>query len=89
MHDDALLVASELTTSAVVNATGAADEEFELLAEIVPDGVRIAVLDARSEAPAGRPEPDGLGLRIVQRIARRWGSERSDGGRVWAVLGLG
>jgi anti-sigma regulatory factor (Ser/Thr protein kinase) len=94
VRDDALLIASELTTNAVIHSSAARDEELELLAELVPDGVRIAVVDACREEPlsgprpAGEPEPERLGLRIVQAIARRWGTERLNGRRLWAVLAM-
>jgi anti-sigma regulatory factor (Ser/Thr protein kinase) len=92
VHDDALLVASELATNAVRRSARGADSEIELLAELVPDGLRIAVTDTCRLAPTPAPGPEagqiGLGLRIVQGIARRWGAERRDGGQMWAVLAI-
>ena len=90
VHDDALLVASELATNAVRRSARGADSEIELLAEFVPDGLRIAVTDTCRLAPTPAPEAGqiGLGLRIVQGIARRWGAERRDGRQMWAVLAI-
>lgn len=94
VHDDALLVASELATNAVRHSRQDGDGEFELLAEIVPDGLRIEVTDTYLDDHLGGPrlaseeEPDALGLRIVQQLARRWGAERFDGQRMWAVLAM-
>jgi hypothetical protein len=45
VRDDALLVASELATTALRRATHHAENEIELVAEVVPDGLRIAVSD--------------------------------------------
>jgi hypothetical protein len=94
VHDDALLVASELATSAVMEPTVDPTSEIELLAELVPDGLRIAVTDSGRRDPTAGPtpadedQPQRMGLRSVQAIARRWGAERLDGQRVWAVLAM-
>jgi hypothetical protein len=90
VHDDALLLASELATSAVRDADEG--KEIELLAELVPDGLRIAVSNPSPgqgtkddlEPPGSR----GAGQRIVHALARRWGRERVNGEHVWAVLAL-
>jgi anti-sigma regulatory factor (Ser/Thr protein kinase) len=93
-RDDVLLVASELTTNAVLHSGSDSSSEIELRAELVPDGVRIAVSDeGRSQKqprprPASARMPGGLGLPIVEAISRRWGSERPNGLRVWAELAL-
>lgn len=94
VHDDALLVASELATEAVRQATVESAGEIELSAELVHDGLRIVVThSARPELttglePAEAVNSDGLGLRIIQGVARRWGTERFDGRRTWAVLSI-
>jgi two-component sensor histidine kinase len=92
VRDDALLVASELATNALRHVCDNGGGALEVTAELVPDGLRIAVSDTcEPEAlsgprPVDAPEPDGLGLRIVQAIAHRWGAERFDGQRTWAVV---
>jgi hypothetical protein len=53
VRDDAILLASELTTSAVLHAGGGRKQEIELLAERVPDGLRIAVGDTGGTRDAG------------------------------------
>jgi len=94
IRDDAILVASELATNALRHAYDDGPDEIELVAELVPDGVRIAVTDTGASDPEGGPrpagaaEPDRISLRIVQAIARRWGTERVDGHRTWAVLAI-
>jgi anti-sigma regulatory factor (Ser/Thr protein kinase) len=55
--EDALLVASELATNAVLRAGADAEGEFELLAELIPDGIRIAVTDDGRAGGAGGAMP--------------------------------
>jgi anti-sigma regulatory factor (Ser/Thr protein kinase) len=94
VRDDALLVASELTSNAVRHSGAAPAGEIELRAQLVPDGVLIEVIDeGRSgdipHARASEAEaPGGFGLPVVEAISRRWGSERVRGTRVWAELRL-
>jgi hypothetical protein len=56
--------------------------------------VRIAVTHRFGGKPDSSPQPFsgagadvGIGLLIVKAIARRWGTERVNGQRVWAVVG--
>jgi anti-sigma regulatory factor (Ser/Thr protein kinase) len=94
IRDDALLVASELATNALRQAPSQGGGELEVVAEFVPDGVRIVVSDAAEPdredgpRPASAVEPDRIAWRVVQAIARRWGAERFDGHRTWAVLAM-
>jgi serine/threonine-protein kinase RsbW len=91
---DAMLVATELVTNAVLHA--GADETDEIAVRIrrVRDGLLISVSDpGRSGTDAHivggtRPLFGGYGLQVVAAIASRWGSERGDGYRVWAELPL-
>ncbi|WP_205471599.1 ATP-binding protein [Nocardioides sp. SYSU D00038] len=88
------LCVSELVTNAVVHAgTGSA------LGLAVDDGLLTVTVRDRgrveSQAPRPADEPDplrvhGRGLRLVETLADRWGSERTgDGTRVWFVVDLG
>jgi anti-sigma regulatory factor (Ser/Thr protein kinase) len=94
VRDDALLVVSELASNAVRHSGCDSSDEVELLAELVPGALRLAVIDnGRSgEAPKRRDRdpltPGGMGLRVVESIARRWGAERCGQVRVWAELAL-
>ena len=94
VREDALLVVSELATNAVRHSGSAPEDELLLQAERTAAGVRIAVTDSgRSQSvPApregNRREPGGMGLRLVEAVARRWGSERDGSVRVWAELAL-
>src|SRR5436305_2948102 len=88
VRQDALLVASELTTNAVLHSGAAPNGRIEVCAELVPDGLRIEVIDeGRSgDTPHTRESdiarPGGFGLPVVEAIAHRWGSERLQGTRV-------
>jgi anti-sigma regulatory factor (Ser/Thr protein kinase) len=90
--DDGLLVASELVTNAVRHSGCAPDHTLQVSVGLVRDGLVISVhdpgLSKRTAAPrvSDEIEPGGWGLRIVEQLAIRWGSERPDGYRVWAEL---
>jgi anti-sigma regulatory factor (Ser/Thr protein kinase) len=90
---DAMLVASELVTNAVVHSDCTEDEFLRV--RVGRDGrLRIAVFDpgasGRSAEIADRPiELGGMGLKVVEQLAATWGTERRDDGyRVWAELEL-
>jgi anti-sigma regulatory factor (Ser/Thr protein kinase) len=92
--DDVLLVASELTTNAIRHSGASPGSEIELRAELCTDAIRIEVIDeGRSDStpelcPTDTSLPGGFGLPVVAALARRWGSERRNGMRVWAELPL-
>lgn len=91
VRDDALLVASELVTNAVLHSGCDPSEEVEFVAELLPGTLRIAVTDPGRSGRAPAPQPNytgrgGFGLRAVAAIARRWGTERQTGRLVWAEL---
>jgi anti-sigma regulatory factor (Ser/Thr protein kinase) len=94
VFDDVLLVASELTTNAILHCDAIPGDEIELRAELGTGVLMIEVIDeGRSHTtPHTRPSdasvPGGFGLPVVAAIARRWGSERCGGLRVWAELAL-
>jgi anti-sigma regulatory factor (Ser/Thr protein kinase) len=93
IRDDALLVASELVSNAVVHSGCDPSEEVEVVAELVPQGLRIVVTDVgrSGSIPVPKPNypgPGGVGLRVVEALARRWGTERETGNQVWVELAL-
>jgi anti-sigma regulatory factor (Ser/Thr protein kinase) len=94
VREDALLVASELTSNAVLHSGAAPNGQIELCAKLVPEGLRIEVIDeGRSgDTPHTRESdialPGGFGLPVVEAVSHRWGSERLRGMRVWAELAL-
>lgn len=84
--DDAVLVASELVSNAVRHG----DSRNVRVDVVGADGmVRITVTD---DGPCFGPRDergDGMGLRIVERVAAAWGVDDADGCSVWAELALG
>lgn len=94
VRDDALLITTELVSNAIRHSGCSSADEVEVVAELTSEGVLIAVTDpGRSgSVPARRPADTvhggGLGLRIVEALARRWGAERRNGLRVWAEIAL-
>jgi anti-sigma regulatory factor (Ser/Thr protein kinase) len=94
VRSDAILVASELVSNAVMHAGCEPGEEIELVVEMRSNAVRLAITDrgCSDTAPTVRgPEyrgPGGLGLRIVEALADCWGVERRNGTLVWAELTL-
>ena len=94
--DDARLVATELVNNAVLHSGCAADDIIRVMAQVDDGYLIISVQDPglwTGRTPTLRrrndSEPGGLGLRIVQQIAHRWGAERPNGHRVWAALPVG
>lgn len=85
--DDASLVVAELGANAVSHASS----DFTVGLSRTGDSVHLVVGDASGVVPAPRdPDPaipGGRGLRLVAGIARRWGHDVVDGGKlVWAEL---
>lgn len=88
-RDDAALLVTEVMTNVVDHVGGEASLTLEL--ESSDGWLRISVIDGSSVRPVVREldtgSPRGRGLRLVQAIADRWGSEDHDGGkRVWFEL---
>jgi anti-sigma regulatory factor (Ser/Thr protein kinase) len=88
--DDIILVASELTTNAVLHSGCDETHKLEFQAAIGPGSVVVSVRDPglSEQSVSPRGSGGGWGLRIVHRLADRWGTERDDGYRVWAELAL-
>lgn len=88
--DDILLVASELTTNAVLHSGCAETHKLEFEAAIGPGSVVVSVRDPglSEQSVRARGSGGGWGLRIVDQLAARWGTERGDGYRVWAEIAL-
>lgn len=93
--DDAVLVASELVTNAVVHSGGSPADTIHIRSVLVRGEVSISVHDPglSGDTPhlrdTGVMEAGGRGLRIVARVARRWGCELDSGHRVWVELATG
>ncbi|MDQ6776046.1 MAG: ATP-binding protein [Actinomycetota bacterium] len=94
--DDARLVASELVNNAVLHSGCEAADILRVMARLDDGFLVISVHVPDSQLPAGELrqheedlETDALGLRVVEHLADRWGSENPDGRRVWAALPIG
>ena len=92
---DLRLLVSEVVTNAVRHSGASGTARVLLLAEDGVGCVRIEVHDEGSgfEAPAHpgpRPEgTSGWGLFLVQKLARRWGTEPAPDAHVWFELATG
>ena len=91
---DAMLVASELVTNAVLHS-GCVEEPIEVRVSRSDETVRIAVSDTGSSGSEAVPLEPGpasrigqYGLFVVSKLARRWGAAREHGYTVWAELPL-
>ena len=83
---DAVLVASELITNAVLHGDGA-----DRIAVVCDQAtVHVTVHDSNPAVPVVCFDPDrvgGRGLRIVEQLAQQWGVSRAGTGKkVWAIL---
>ena len=87
LRDDAVIVSSEL----VANAVRHARTQCRLTVQCDEGGLTITVQDHRS-GRIRRPSLDatnlrGLGLFVVDRLSRSWGTSPTvDGKKVWALL---
>lgn len=92
LHDDCVLLASEIVTNAVVHSRTGAGGCFTLDLAHGPQRVYVSVRDDGSaEPPCARgvapDEPTGRGLPMLDALARRWGLIREDGvNEVWFEL---
>lgn len=91
---DAMLVASELVTNAVRHSDCSGQDDIDVAVRRFDHHMLISVHDpGASQREAQIPAlaecaAQGLGLRIVEELTSRWGSERQDGYVVWAELPL-
>ncbi len=90
---DAMLVASELVSNAVRHSGAREKDHLTVEGTVGRESLLISVVDpgrsGRAVKPrSGTPHLGGLGLRLVEQLATRWGSDRADGHRVWAELAV-
>ena len=87
-------MASELVTDAVRHSQCTDQQHLTVSARCQEQRLRISVIDpgasGRQARVVDRPiEAGGLGLKMVEQLSERWGTERDrDGYRVWAEVPL-
>jgi hypothetical protein len=90
-RDDAILVASELVTNAVVHSGGSPADTIRVRVVLTRGDVSTSLHDPRSsgDTPLLREaevlQASGRDSRIVKQVARGWRFERDRGYRVWAA----
>lgn len=93
--DDATLIASELVTNAVIHSGCTAGDQIQVHVSRGSGRLTISVRDPgvsgkHAEVAEGNMAGyGGFGLKVVDAVALRWGTEREAGYRVWAELPLG
>ena len=95
LRDDLLLLLTELVTNAVLHSGARDGDTIEIDLRERPESVYVVVTDPGNGFDRPRhPQPDhrttgGLGLVLVDRMARSWGTSRGKhGSTVWFELGL-
>ncbi|GGL25664.1 ATP-binding protein [Planomonospora parontospora] len=94
LHDDCVLLTSEIVTNAVVHSRSGRGGAFVLGISCSVRGVRVSVQDeGSSSAPcvchASDEATGGRGLPLLEALAHRWGLVRRAGSnRVWFELEL-
>jgi anti-sigma regulatory factor (Ser/Thr protein kinase) len=89
LHEDAVLLVSELVTNSVLHAGQPAGAPVHVRAAAVDGVVRVEVHDhghgpVRPRTP--NPQQGGFGLHLVNQLAARWGVSHDQGTRVWFEL---
>ncbi|MFZ1153902.1 MAG: ATP-binding protein [Solirubrobacteraceae bacterium] len=88
---DLSLCVSELVTKSVQHAQPASDDEIELVVSRHHELVRAEVMEHRPDVVVTQPAAmDGgdWGMFIVDRVADRWGVDRSMGTLLWCEIDL-
>ncbi|MGA4988577.1 ATP-binding protein [Nonomuraea bangladeshensis] len=92
LHDDVVLLTSELATNAVLHTRSGAGGSFTVSVTSSPSAVRVRVEDAGSDGPpcvcrTGAQSTSGRGLPLIEALSHRWGFTRENGSTtVWFEL---
>src|ERR1700691_2250421 len=90
IREDARLVASELTTNAVLHSGCTPAHTIGVRIRLNPSVLELSVHDPGLSRDEPRPQPrgaravGGLGLVLVERLSLSWGVVHGDGRLVWA-----
>lgn len=91
--DDAIFLASELATNAVIHTASGLGGKFSVVVQVADKRVRVEVHDEGSTAApvvrrSSTAQESGLGLSLVEVLAERWGHDGGPRGRaVWFEMG--
>src|SRR5438270_12724678 len=91
---DAMLIASELVTSVIRRAGVRFHDRIEVDVSREGETIAISVSDPSgvvhtpAAARIASADVDAFGMLIVDRLSRRWGTQRDGGYQVWAELPL-
>ncbi|GAA2812625.1 MULTISPECIES: ATP-binding protein [Nonomuraea] len=94
LHDDSVLLTSELATNAVVHSAARDGGTFTVSVLSSQSRVRVCVTDGGSEAPpcacrTSLTSQSGRGLPLLEALSHRWGFTRQNGvNTVWFELVL-
>lgn len=92
LHDEAVLLTSELATNAVLHTRSGDGGSFTVSVHATGTVVRVWVEDAGSEGPpcacrTGTYATNGRGLPLLEALSHRWGLVRANGANtVWFEL---
>jgi serine/threonine-protein kinase RsbW len=78
-----LLLSTEIVGNAVRHAKLDADQRIVFFARLQPDFARIEVADPGVGFDPELVDPSGFGLRLLRKLAARWGVDRERGCKVW------
>jgi two-component sensor histidine kinase len=77
------LLATEIVGNAVRHAALRADQRIVFFARLNDDFARVEVADPGIGFDPDRVETDGYGLKLLAKLAARWGVDSTKGCRVW------
>jgi signal transduction histidine kinase len=77
------LLATEIVSNAVRHAGLRTDQRIVFFARLNDDFARVEVADPGMGFDPDRVETDGYGLKLLDKLAGRWGVDSTKGCRVW------
>jgi two-component sensor histidine kinase len=78
-----MLLSTEIVGNSVRHAGLADDQQIVFFARLCDDYARVEVADPGIGFDPDTVETEGFGLRLLEKLATRWGVEQSRGCKVW------